>query len=272
MPFPTDELRCNANTNLHIICTNDTLECSICLNFKTHIYILFNFCLSHSKIIPLMSPYGRFIFIMQPYASLSFRENTVKHPNKNISRVFEHLAERPFSIACALWGSSGPPSLWALLRPPPTQFWPAFTSGRSFWLRWFVIVSVGVFWLVRSGLLMTLINCLKGDKAWHLTAKNMSLIFTLSCIWTAAWQSIWGTQRRDRDWRLKTLPTSPGTLLFSPEMSVWINFHHNFSFFFIISGRLHEEYSIAKIVSDYYTELMSRCPDGKMEPEVKKMI
>ena len=25
---------------------------------------------------------------------------------------------------------------------------------------------------------------------------------------------------------------------------------------------------IVKIVSDYYTELMSRCPDGKMEPEV----
>ena len=23
-----------------------------------------------------------------------------------------------------------------------------------------------------------------------------------------------------------------------------------------------------KIVSDYYTELMARCPDGKMEPEV----
>ena len=25
-------------------------------------------------------------------------------------------------------------------------------------------------------------------------------------------------------------------------------------------------------MSDYYTELMSRCPDGKMEPEVKKII
>ena len=63
MPFPTDELRCNANTNLHIICTNDTLECGICLNFKEHIY-LFNFCLSHSKIVLLMSPYERFIFII----------------------------------------------------------------------------------------------------------------------------------------------------------------------------------------------------------------
>ena len=28
---------------------------------------------------------------------------------------------------------------------------------------------------------------------------------------------------------------------------------------------------LVKIVSDYYTELMSRCPDGKMEPEVMTM-
>ena len=31
-------------------------------------------------------------------------------------------------------------------------------------------------------------------------------------------------------------------------------------------------HKFVKIVSDYYTELMSRCPDGKMEPEVMTMM
>ena len=64
------------------------------------------------------------------------------------------------------------------------------------------------------------------------------------------------------------MPISRGTLPFSPEMSaekiLSIQIHISMCQCAIII--------IVKIVSDYYTELMSRCPDGKMEPEVMTMI
>ena len=73
----------------------------------------------------------------------------------------------------------------------------------------------------------------------------------------------WATQRQGRGWRLRTLPTSRGTPPSSPEMSVQNCFHH-FSIKLINQP--------LKIVSDYYTELMSRCSDGKMEPEVIMVV